>query len=267
MSRALAGARRLAGRDMRARVRRGGISWDLDLREGIDLYIYLAGRFEWRLSRLLTSLVRRGDTIVDVGANVGAHALPLARAAGADGRIFAYEPTGFAYGKLLANIALNPELASRIVPVQAMLIGEAGGRPAPAIASSWPLVTADALHPEHRGRAMSTDGARAVTLDEHLREVGVPRVALIKIDVDGFECSVLRGAAGILRACRPLIVMEWAPYLHEAAGHDLQTCLSVVRDVGYSFHDAGNGEALPADLAAVARRSTPGVSINVVGRA
>jgi FkbM family methyltransferase len=248
-------------------VRRGGISWDLDLREGIDLYIYLAGRFEWSLSRVLTSLVRPGDTIVDAGANVGAHALPLARAAGPDGRIFAYEPTGFAYGKLLANIALNPALASRIVPVQAMLIGEPGARAAPAIPSSWPLVTADDLHPEHGGRAMSTDGARAVTLDDHLREVGVSQIALIKIDVDGFECSVLRGAQGILRACRPVIVMEWAPYLHEAAGHRLQTCLSVVRDLGYSFHDASSGESLPADLASVARRSPPGVSINVVGRA
>jgi hypothetical protein len=77
---------------MRARVRRDGISWDLDLREGIDLYIYLAGRFEWGLSRILTSLVRPGDTVVDVGANVGAHALPLARAAGAEGR--PASPTG-----------------------------------------------------------------------------------------------------------------------------------------------------------------------------
>ena len=252
---------------MRARVRRGGITWDLDLTEGIDLYIYLAGRFEWRLSRVLTSLVRPGDTIVDVGANLGAHTLPLARAAGPEGRVFAYEPTAFAYGKLLANIALNPELAPRIVPVQAMLIAEPGARAAPAIHSSWPLATADDLHPEHRGRAMTTDGARAVTLDEHLRGLAVPQVALLKIDVDGFECTVLRGAEGILRACRPLIVMEWAPYLHEAAGHRLEACLSVVRDLGYSFHDASSGEPLPADLSRVAARTGKGTSINVVGRA
>ena len=114
-----------------------------------------------------------------------------------DGRIFAYEPTGFAYGKLLANIALNPELASRIVPVQAMLIGEAGGRPRTRHRVELAPRHRRRSPPEHRGRAMATDGARAVTLDEHLREAGVPRVALIKIDVDGFECSVLRGAEGI----------------------------------------------------------------------
>lgn len=252
---------------MRARVRRDGIYWDLDLREGIDLYIYLAGRFEFGLSRRLTSLVRPGDTVVDAGANLGAHTLPLARAAGPQGRVLAYEPTAFAYGKLLANVALNPELASRIVPVQAMLVGDPAVSAPAATYSSWPLAAADDLHAEHRGRAMSTSGARSLTLDDHLRELAVCRVALLKIDVDGFECSVLQGAAGILGACRPLIVMEWAPYLHEAAGHRLDACLAVVRDLGYTFHDASSGEKLPADLSRAALRIRPGESINVVGRA
>jgi FkbM family methyltransferase len=252
---------------MRARVRRDGIAWDLDLTEGIDLYLYLAGRFEWRLSRVLTGLVRPGDTVLDVGANIGAHTLPLARAAGAAGRVIAYEPTSFAYRKLLANIALNPGLASRIVPVQAMLIGGGSEPVPPAVYSSWPLEAAGDLHAEHRGRAMATDGARAITLDEHLRDLEVERIHLVKIDVDGFECSVLRGAKEVLRRWRPVLVMEWAPYIHKASGHRLEECLSVVRDLGYSFHDAENGQALPADLSLVDGRVGVGVSINVLGRA
>jgi hypothetical protein len=58
--------------------------------------------------------------------------------------------------------------------------------------------------------------------------------------------------------------MEWAPYIHEAAGHRLEECLSVVRELGYSFHDAESGQALPADLSRVNDRV--GVSINVLGR-
>jgi FkbM family methyltransferase len=250
---------------MRTRVRRDGIEWDLDLTEGIDLYIYLAGRFEWRLSRTLTGLARPGDTIVDVGANLGAHALPLARAAGPSGRVLAYEPTSFAYGKLLANLDLNPLLASRVVPVQAMLVDGALEGAIPAAYASWPLTRADDLHAEHCGRPMPTDGARAVTLDEHLRELAVDRVDLIKIDVDGAECAVLRGAKRVLRECRPVIVMEWAPYLHESAGHHLGECLSVVRDLGYEFQDAASGDPLPADLSWVRRRVGVGSSINVVG--
>jgi FkbM family methyltransferase len=250
---------------MRARVRRGGIAWDLDLTEGIDLYLYLAGRFEWRLSRVLTGLVRPGDTVIDVGANMGAHTLPLARAAGPEGRVIAYEPTAFAYQKLLTNIALNPDLSPRIVPVQAMLVGARSEQVMPTAYSSWPLVAAGDLHAEHRGRAMATDGARAITLDDHLRELAIDRIHLVKIDVDGSECSVLRGARGVLGRWRPVLVMEWAPYIHKASGHRLEDCLSVVRELGYSFHDAESGQALPADLSRVNDRL--GVSINVLGRA
>jgi FkbM family methyltransferase len=202
-----------------------------------------------------------------VGANIGAHTLPLARAVGPNGRVLAYEPTAFAYQKLLANMALNPDLAARITAAQAMLIGAPGELATPAVYSSWPLHAARDLHAEHLGRAMATDGARAVTLDDHLRELHVDRIDLVKIDVDGFECSVLRGAKDALRRSRPVVVMEWAPYLHEAAGHRLEDCLAVVRDLGYSFHDAGTGAVLPADLSRVRERVGLGTSINVVGRA
>lgn len=216
---------------------------------------------------MLTGLARPGGVVVDVGANIGAHTLPLARAVGPSGRVLAYEPTAFAYQKLLANMALNPDLASRITAVQAMLIGAPDEPATPAVYSSWPLRPAQDLHAEHLGRAMATEGARAVTLDDHLRELHVDRIDLVKIDVDGFECSVLRGAKDVLRRSRPVVVMEWAPYLHEAAGHRLEECLAVVRDLGYSFHDAENGTVLPADLSRVNERVGLGASINVVGRA
>jgi hypothetical protein len=63
-----------------------------------------------------------------------------------------------------------------------------------------------------------------------------------------------------------VVVMEWAPYLHRAAGHRLEECLSVLRDLGYAFHDAESGAALPPDLSQAGQVAT-GVSINVVGRA
>jgi hypothetical protein len=148
-----------------------------------------------------------------------------------------------------------------------MLVGARSEPILPAAYSSWPLVTAGDLHAEHRGRAMATDGARALTLDDHLRDLAVERVDLVKIDVDGFECSVLRGAKEALSHWRPVLVMEWAPYLHQAFGHRLEECLSVVRDLGYSFHDAESGEAFPTDLSRVNDRVGVGASINVLGRA
>lgn len=86
------------------RVRRDGIHWDLDLSEGIDFAIFLLGGLELRTLRLYRRLVQPGDTVLDVGANIGAHALPLARLVGASGRVVAFEPTQFAFCKLQRNL-------------------------------------------------------------------------------------------------------------------------------------------------------------------
>lgn len=76
-SRVLLTLRRLTGRGPTATVRRRGLRWDLDLREGIDLSVYLLGGFEVRTARAWRRRIAPGSRVLDVGANVGAHALPL----------------------------------------------------------------------------------------------------------------------------------------------------------------------------------------------
>ena len=155
-------------RDKQVEVTRGGLRWRLDLREGIDLSIYLLGSFEPSVTKSYRRLVAPGDVVLDIGANVGSHTLPLARAVGDTGRVVAFEPTGWAFAKLRANLALNRELSTRVTAEQVMLVSPDESTLPTAIYSSWPLAAGSELHPVHRGRLMSTDEARAVTLDEYL---------------------------------------------------------------------------------------------------
>src|SRR5580692_10186007 len=103
-------ARSLARLGAVTTVRRRRVNWALDLREGIDFSIWLLGAFELATVRAYERLVRRGDTVLDIGANIGAHTLHLARAVGAEGKVWAIEPTDYAIGKLRDNMALNPGL-------------------------------------------------------------------------------------------------------------------------------------------------------------
>ena len=123
----------------RFQVKRHGIQWSLDLNEGIDFSIYLIGSFEPRTHRLYRKIIKPGQTVLNIGANVGSHTLPLAKLVGNYGRVVAFEPTAFAYGKLMVNIALNPKLSHRIIPKQAMLVAGSQARLEPALFSSWPL--------------------------------------------------------------------------------------------------------------------------------
>ena len=106
--------RSLLGRTDRQVVVRDGITYDLDLSQGIDFAIYLANVYERGTRAALRRLVQPGSLVLDIGANIGAHTLTLAQLVGPSGRVFAFEPTDYAYGKLQRNLELNPELARRV---------------------------------------------------------------------------------------------------------------------------------------------------------
>lgn len=232
--------RRACGRGTAVQVRRMGIQWQLDLNEGIDFAIYILGGFELRTLRLYRSLVRPGDTVLDIGANIGAHTLPLAQLVGPTGRIIAFEPTRFAFKKLQHNLALNPELATRVTLQQVALMESATASVPAHIYSSWPLDTQKSLHEVHGGQLQDTNGAAAHTLDQVVEASGVARVDFVKLDVDGHEPQVLAGALGTLRRFKPRILIEWAPYLFEGRDPLLNPALEALRSLGYRARVAGS---------------------------
>jgi FkbM family methyltransferase len=245
-------------------VRRRGINWRLDLKEGIDFAIYL-GLYERSTTKAISRSVRSGQIVLDVGANIGTHTLELARRVGASGKVFAFEPTLFAYGKLLHNLELNAGLVPIVKAEQLMLAASDSKIAEEQIHSSWPLVRTDDLHADHLGRLQSTEGARAITLDTYLGEAGVERVDFIKLDVDGYECEVLEGARHCLDNFHPIILMELAPYVLRERGSSLAHLLSILNRSGYRFWSLG-GVQLEADASKLDRQIPDGSSINVFAR-
>lgn len=263
--RLLMGARKVVGLTYSAQVRRGGIQWVLDLREGIDISIYLLGSFEHRTQRLYRKLITPGDTIFDIGANIGSHALPLARLVGAQGKVFAFEPTDFAYRKLLENIQMNPELKSRIVAHQFILTASSQSPVPPTFFASWPLTGSDEVHDKHGGRRVSTSGAAAKTVDEVVCQESINKVNFIKLDVDGYESFVLNGAIKTLERDHPKILLEVAPYL--LLEGKLARIVNIFRQLDYIWIDANTGQKLPLDENQLRRLIPEGASRNILARA
>lgn len=265
--RTIGGMRRAAGLSDQTVVNRSGLTYELDLCEGIDLALYLFGSFEPATRAALAKFVKPGMTVLDVGANIGAHTLYLAKLVGSEGRVFAFEPTEFAFAKLTRNLALNPALTSRVIAQQCYLAATDKEDIPDEIWSSWPLAAGDDLHPVHLGAGKSTTGARARSVDGVLADYGSPPVGVIKMDVDGAECDVLSGAAKTMAKDRPVFVMEWTPYTLEERGRSFAEMISFFAPLGYRFFHQTTGRELPSDAAAVARVVGEGGSINVIGRA
>lgn len=266
--------RALGGGTNRCVVTRGGIKYDLDLGQGIDFAIYLGNIFERSTRRALSELVAPSATVLDIGANVGAHTLHLAQSVGPRGEVLAFEPTEFAYTKLVRNLELNPQLNARVSAHNCFLAAKDKADVPAAIYSSWPLNSIAAqkedgtdFHAKHLGRAMSAKTAQARSIDSILADRANPRVQLVKLDVDGFECEILRGAETLLRESRPIFVMELAPYVLDERGASLAELLDMFRPYGYQFYNEKTKQLLPSNATEFQNLISDGESMNVVARA
>lgn len=201
---------KLAGFKNEQLVTRGGIRYHLDLREGIDLSIFLFGGFQDHVADV--SPGAEEAVIFDVGANIGAITLALARK-NPRARIHSFEPTHYAREKMRRNLALNPDLAERVTVCPVFVGRMSGVTHESAAYASWRVdAHASGTHPTHHGSKMPA-AAAMTTLDDYVAANNVPQVHLVKIDTDGHELDVLHGAQQLLATSRPRVVMEMCPYL------------------------------------------------------
>lgn len=259
-------ARRLGGaaNDI-VEVTRDGLRWSLDLSEGIDFALYL-GVFERSTVAACKRYVKSGATVLDIGANIGAHTLQLAKLVGPAGHVHAFEPTDYAFRKLQMNLELNPGLVSCVTTEQAFLGDSTETVPIAEIYSSWPLEADGPVHDKHLGRAESTAHARAFKLDDYIKLNGINHVEAVKMDVDGFECHVLGGASNLLAELKPVIVMELSPYVLIERGRTLDELVALLTVPGYRFFRLEDGSPLPNSVAELARLVPDGASMNVIAK-
>jgi len=252
-------------RPMYGQFRRGGLNWQLDLNEGIDFAIYLLGAFERDLVRSYQRLIKPGATVLDIGANIGAHTLPLAKHVGPSGRVIAIEATEYAYRKLQKNLSLNPSLQPQTTAIQALLTATNDAPTETAITSSWPIAGSEPTQAVLCGALRSTEGARTQSLDTLLDHLAVSQVHWIKLDVDGHELSVLQGSSKCLRIHKPSIFMELAPYCYANSTNGFRDLISILTEANYSFLNLASNKSLPPDANYLIEREIPrNGSINIL---
>jgi FkbM family methyltransferase len=156
------------------------------------------GEFSEGEAELFRQIVRPGMTVVEAGANIGAHTIVLARLVGEAGYVHAIEPQRLVFQTLAGNVALNSLANVRCYQAAA---GEQLG--------SIVVPMLDVKSPNNFGGL----GLGAHELGERVPVMTVdslklPQCGILKIDVEGMELAVIRGAADTIRRCKPILYVE-----------------------------------------------------------
>jgi FkbM family methyltransferase len=214
-------------------VLRHGIYYKLDCRELIDYHIYFA-QWEAETVQVISRVIRPGDTIIEIGANVGSHTLLIGQKAGSNGRVYAIEPTLFARQKLIDNLSLNPELNSVITVHDFLITDQSDKHPKRAIKSSWPSKKNIAE------RSDETVASPAISVDEFISDNGIERLDFLKIDIDGYDYKALLGAENAIEQLKPIVYIELCEWALNESGDR-------VDDI-FAFFEAREYVAYSADL-------------------
>jgi FkbM family methyltransferase len=184
-------------------------------------------RKEEKTAQFVRSFLKPGMTFVDVGANIGYFTLLAAQLVGSQGRIVAYEPTPVVAARLRENILLNG--FDQVIAVEAAVCEEVGTA---HLHQSADDPEANSLFDE-TGHSLEVS---VTSLDTDLKCRGIKKIDLLKIDAEGAETLVLRGATAFLDAPDPpVIIIEINPVTLAPAGSSVPEILDLLASHRYSF--------------------------------
>jgi FkbM family methyltransferase len=194
--------------------------------------------YEAMLECIYHSILSPGDKAIDVGAHVGRHTLPMAKAVGSAGKIFAFEPLPSIHKELSASlerIVSSDDMAYAPVTTYNFALGEDNGE------SEFVFVPEFPEYSGFKERTYHSDSLQRETIHVQVRkldsfEAEFGRVRYIKVDAEGGELAILRGAKAIITKSRPIVSFELGDdalinYAYSAADY-----FDFFADLDYQLH-------------------------------
>lgn len=215
-------------------IKRNGIWFRLDISEYMEWVIYFGLNVEERQG--LYPLIKKGMHIFDIGTNIGETLLSFAELTGQDGKVYGFEPVEENYNKCVSNISLN---AFNNIQVSKLALSD----------KSETLYFGAAVNRNSGGIFMTREkqdasySVQAMTLDDFMNVYQLSKADFIKIDVEGFEYNVLKGAAQTIKKCKPVLFIEIDErnLIRQSASPEI--VFELMKSYGYSVEKAG-GESL-----------------------
>jgi FkbM family methyltransferase len=184
---------------------------------GRSLNLY--GEFSELEGVLFSQIVRQNEIVVEVGANIGAHTVHLAKLVGPSGSVLAFEPQRIIFQLLCANVALNELFNVRTYH-------SAAGRDA----GTLKVPNVDYAAENNFGglslaNVTTGEDVPVIMLDS----LSLPSLKLLKIDVEGMEIDVLSGGRRLIAQHRPIL------YVENDRRQNSEQLIRLIEELGYAM--------------------------------
>jgi len=191
----------------------------------IGAKIIYTGDYESPLKKIFRSMIKKGDHVLDIGANIGFHTLYFAELVGSSGIVTAFEPVPVNYKALSNNIKLN-----KVQNIVAKNI---------ALGTKNETITIRAdENSDNPGSYNLFDKQGNVTIECRIGDEIVAEnesVDFIKIDVEGYESFVIEGLIQTITKHKPVIIFEYDKAYHQKTNLPENHIFLMLSELGYSF--------------------------------
>lgn len=220
---------------------RGKLLFKCFLREHMGGQIFFRGSYSGDQLTILEKLLDPHGVFLDIGANQGEFSIAAASIV-QQGKVVAFEPVLEFRERLIENIKLNGFGNVQVIPIA---LGEREGA-LPIYDSVQPfydgtrhdgLPTLFASESRHHAREV----VPVKRLDDVLSEMGITRVDVIKLDIEGAEWIALRGAVNTLSSCRPTLILEIGRETCRAAGYEPEALVEWLTGLNYRIEKVLEG--------------------------
>ncbi len=214
------------------------IRYDKDLKINInsssfiEWRIFFYGFYEIEVVKIIKKLIKSDFICFDVGANIGAYSLVMAKNCG---KVFAFEPRPVVLKKFLDNLALNK--LNNVIAVQ-MAISDFSGQSKLYFNKNDSNQGTASLN-ESAGEKLENIQVEVATIDKFVEKEGIKRLDLIKSDTEGNDYRVLLGAKKSIFRFRPYLLFEYEAASWNKAGFNLKNLKELLSPLNYDYFEIG----------------------------
>jgi FkbM family methyltransferase len=229
-----------------------GMKMQLDPYDQVSHTILKTGGWEPESLQAVANHLSPNGTFIDVGAHIGYYSLKAAGMVGRNGHVLAIEPNPQTLPKLRGNIEASDARTVSVWPV-ACAESESTLQLYAAPRSNTGESSLSKENASQEGSGVTAYSVRARPLDAIVKEAKLERVDMIKIDVEGAEYEVLKGAGQTLTEYRPVLIIELEPSQLKSLGTSVEQIKEFLAAHGYTSSrrvDHANFEFVPQKAAA-----------------